>query len=63
VSAIQDRLLYTVPEAAALLAVSPSFVWGLLQRGELTGVKVGRSRKVTAAELERYVASLSEATG
>jgi excisionase family DNA binding protein len=60
VSAIQTRLLYTVPEAAALLSVSPNFVWNLLRDGKLTGVKVGRSRKITAAELERYVASLTE---
>jgi excisionase family DNA binding protein len=58
VAATKDRLLYTVPQAAALLPVSPSFVWALLHRGELRGVKLGRSRKISAAELERYVASL-----
>lgn len=60
---IPARLLYTVREAAALLSVSENTVWNLLQRGELRGVKVGRSRKITADELQRYVASLSEATG
>ena len=59
-AAVQDRLLYTVPQAAELLSVSPNFVWALLQRGQLRGVKVGRSRKITAAELERYVTALSE---
>jgi excisionase family DNA binding protein len=60
VAAVQHRLLYTVPQAAELLSVSSNFVWGLLQRGELRGVKLGRSRKITADELRRYIASLPE---
>jgi excisionase family DNA binding protein len=60
VTAIQDRLLYTVRHAAELLDVSENTVWNLLQRGELHGVKVGRSRKITAAELKRYVSSLAD---
>lgn len=57
-SAIQDRLLYSVRHAAELLDVSESTVWNLLQQGELEGVKVGRSRKISRIELERYIAAL-----
>lgn len=53
-------LLYSVREAAAMLSVSENFVWNLLREGTLLGVKVGRNRRIAAAELERYAASLSE---
>jgi excisionase family DNA binding protein len=54
-----DKLLYSVREAAALLSVSENFVWNLLRDRKLTGVKVGRSRRIPAAELQRYVDSLA----
>ena len=60
---IPVRLMYSVPEAAKLLGHSPSFVWGLLRRGELHGVKSGASRKITAEELRRYIAVLSGSGG
>ena len=53
-----DKMLYSVKHAAELLDVSENTVWNLLYRGELTGVKVGRSRRIRAEELQRYLDSL-----
>jgi excisionase family DNA binding protein len=57
-----DKLLYSVKHAAELLDVSENTVWNLLQDGKLTGVKVGRSRRIAHAELERYLALLGDST-
>lgn len=54
---VPRRLQYSVPEAAALLGVSESTVWVLLREGRLRGRKVGAARRISAAELERFVAS------
>jgi excisionase family DNA binding protein len=53
-------MLYSVRHAAELLDCSENTVWNLLTRGELHGVKLGRSRRITHAELDRYVASLQD---
>jgi excisionase family DNA binding protein len=56
-----DRLLYTVRHAAELLDVSENSVWNLLTKGELASVKIGRSRRISAAELQRYLEALASA--
>lgn len=50
------RLLLTIPEAAASLALSRSHVYELVQCGDITTIKVGRSRRVPIAALEEFVA-------
>ncbi len=52
-------MLHTVPQAAALLAVSENTVWNLIRKGELRGVKIGTARRIAHSELERYVDSLT----
>jgi excisionase family DNA binding protein len=52
------QLLYSVPQAAAVLSLPPSRVWELLASGELRGVKIRRSRRITRGALLDYVASL-----
>jgi excisionase family DNA binding protein len=47
--------LLTVPQVAETLAVSPRTVWSLLQKDEIRSVSVGRSRRIPASELERYI--------
>ncbi len=52
------RLAYTVEEAAGLLSVSRAHVYRLLDLGELASVRIGRSRRVTARQLDAFVRRL-----
>ncbi len=53
----QVRLL-TIPQVAAeYLQVSVRKVWGLIERGELPVVRIGRCTRVTLADLKVYVSS------
>ena len=54
-------LLLTVDEAARLLRMSRSFVYNLVMSGEIASIKLGRSRRVPAVELERFVSERLEA--
>lgn len=42
-------------EAAAILGISPSTIHRLVQRGELTGHKIGKLLKFRPAEIEEYL--------
>ena len=53
-----DSLLLTPEEAAKLLRVGRTTVYGLMKTGDLRPVHIGRSCRLTRAELERYVARL-----
>lgn len=48
-------LTYPVWEAAALLSVSEWVVRKQVKDGSLTGVKVGRQLRITAASLDRFL--------
>ncbi len=54
----EPALLYTVNEAAALLRVSRSRIYDLMNRGLLTSVSIGASRRIPRAALETYIAQL-----
>lgn len=45
-------LLVTVPEAARLLGVGRTTIYGLLGTGRLVGTSIGRRRLVTMASIE-----------
>jgi len=49
------RLLVTVIEAAAVLAVGRTTVYELIGTGELRVVHIGRSVRIAVVELQRYV--------
>lgn len=51
-------LLLTVQQAARVLAVGRSTVYGLISSGALASVKVGGSRRVSINALEAYVTAL-----
>jgi excisionase family DNA binding protein len=55
----RERLLLTVPEAAARLSLGRSKVYELLTRGELQAVRIGRAVRIPVAELEHFVARLA----
>ncbi len=51
-------LLLTVPQAAEMLAVGRSTVYGLISGGALNSVRVGGSRRILVHALQAYVADL-----
>jgi excisionase family DNA binding protein len=58
------KLLLTVPEAAAALAISRSKLYELFAAGLVGSVRIDGSRRVPVEALETYVASLvSQETG
>lgn len=56
------KLLLSVPEAAAALSIGQTVLWRYISSGLLASVKVGRSRRIKVADLERFVADLAEAS-
>jgi len=58
---IDRRLLFTPEHAAAKLDVGRTTVYALMASGALQSVKIGRSRRITAAALEEYVGRLAQA--
>jgi excisionase family DNA binding protein len=53
-----DQLLLTPEEAATVLRVGRTTVYALMKAGELNPVRIGRSCRLSRAELERYVRRL-----
>lgn len=54
---LQDlpRLLYTIEESAAQLAIGVTKAKELVASGELRSIKIGRLRRITASSLAEYV--------
>ncbi|MBL8087461.1 MAG: helix-turn-helix domain-containing protein [Chthonomonas sp.] len=50
-----QRLAYTVQEAAALLSLSRSLVYELINAGKIDTIKIGRARRITSNQLEKYL--------
>ncbi len=53
-----DALLLTPEEAARVLRVGRTTIYGLIKAGELQPVHIGRSCRLARAELERFVSRL-----
>jgi len=51
------KRLLDVHEVAAMLGCGRSYIYDLLYRGELRSIKLGRLRRVTLAEVERFIDS------
>jgi excisionase family DNA binding protein len=56
-----STLLLTIPEAAARLRISRSSIYRLFDAGELRWVRVCASRRVSTAEINRFIAEHTEA--
>lgn len=54
----RQKLAYTVEEAAELLSLSRAHLYRLIDVGEIGSVTIGRSRRVTASQLEAFVTRL-----
>jgi len=52
------QLLLTTEEAAEILRIGRTTVYALISEGVLNPVHIGRSCRISRAELERYVAAL-----
>jgi excisionase family DNA binding protein len=50
-----NQLLLTTDEAADVLRVGRTTVYSLIKEGQLRPVHIGRSCRISRAELERYV--------
>jgi excisionase family DNA binding protein len=51
--------LFDVKATARILSISRSAVYELIRKGELETVKIGRSRRVTQGQLNKFIASLT----
>jgi excisionase family DNA binding protein len=58
---INGSLLLKISEAAAALRISRSSLYRLFESGELAWVQIGASRRVTSAEIHRFIAAHTEA--
>ncbi|MCC7101543.1 MAG: helix-turn-helix domain-containing protein [Fimbriimonadaceae bacterium] len=54
----QAKLCYTVEEAANLLSISRAQVYRLIDRAEIASIKIGRSRRITHAQLIEFLKEL-----
>lgn len=55
---MDDKLLYRIPEVAAVLNVSRSKVYELMKAGTLRSVHIDRTRLVRSIDLHDYIESL-----
>ena len=51
----EERLVYSVAEAGALLGISRAFAYELVARGELPVIRLGRRRLVPKAALSALI--------
>ena len=51
---MEERLIYTVQEAASILHSSPNYIYELIRKGYLPAIKLG-SLKVLKTTLERFL--------
>jgi excisionase family DNA binding protein len=49
------KILYRAEEAAELMSLSRTAVYGLIRSGDLDAIKVGRRRRIPASSIEAYV--------
>ena len=54
-TADQDRLAYSMREAAASLGICERSVWQAIKDGRLKAARLGRSVRIPADELDRFV--------
>jgi excisionase family DNA binding protein len=56
----RTSLLLTIPEAAAALRVSRSSIYRLFDSGKLSWVQICGKRRVSTAEINRFIAAHTE---
>jgi excisionase family DNA binding protein len=53
----EDLQLLTAGEAAEILHIPASTIYRMMQSGEMTHVKFGRSRRLRRSDLETFISS------
>jgi excisionase family DNA binding protein len=53
-------MLFSPKQASRMLGVSRSTLYVLMQKGQLSSILVGRSRKFTTRHIEDFIADLSQ---
>lgn len=61
-NATQPQLLLTIQQAAERLGVCPRTVYALIDSGRLQRLKIGRSARIAAADLDGFVSNLKAET-
>ena len=56
----EEKLLYTVAEATAMLSIGRTTLYERLAAGDIKPVRIGRCIRISASELTRFVAALAE---
>jgi len=54
-----EKRLLRVDEAATRLGIGKTKTWELVNRGELRSVRIGRSVRIVAADVDRFVLDLA----
>lgn len=60
-TAAPGKILYRAEEAAAVLSLSRTAIFGLIKSGDLHTVKIGGRRRIPRSSIEQYVARLADA--
>jgi excisionase family DNA binding protein len=60
VAPVEDRLVFTVEEAAQLLGISRSFAYEAVQCGDIPSMRIGKRILVPKAALQRFLESSGE---
>lgn len=58
-----EQILVDVREAARRLGLGRSMVYRFIESGSLPSLKIGGSRRIVVADLERFVQRLREESG
>lgn len=54
-STLNPKMAYKVAEAAEKIGLSRSFVYEMIHSGKLRTIKIGRSRRITPAQLQEFL--------
>jgi excisionase family DNA binding protein len=54
------KILYRAEEAADVMSLSRTAVFGLIKSGDLRAVKIGGRRRIPRSSIEAYVARLAD---
>lgn len=57
--ALALRRAYTVPETGSIFNCGKSTVYGMIKRGEIDAIKIGRSTRISASSIDRRLSSVS----
>lgn len=51
---VQGQLLYSVPQGARVLGISPRLLWGFVGRGDVKSRRIGKRLLIHRDELEKF---------